>query len=183
MKDRNVVFVIFIVIATTLFSGCFEEDQPNQNKKTETVSLKDLGLKTEDLPSGYMQYYTGFSYLSEFSNSSSESLVTWFINGSISNLTESGLITCELNKFNISSDAGQQFKKTIDYLISDRNFSIINGSINRIGDESKGLEKEGFTDILAFRISNIIVVISSPDYSITFNLAKIVEQRIKNSNN
>ncbi len=181
MKEKKIIFVIFIVITTILLSGCFEENQSNQNKKIETVSLKDLGLRTEDLPTGYIQYYIGDSYLSEFSNQSSESLVKWFINTSNSNLTPGSLITCELNKFNSTIDASQRLKDTIDFLISDRNFSIINGSINRFGNESKSLEKDGFTDLLVFRISNIIVVMSSPDYSFTIDLAKIIEQRIKNS--
>lgn len=180
MKEQKIIFVIFILFASILLSGCFEEEQSNQKK--ETTPLKDLGLRIEDLPGDYFQYYAGAQYLSEFSNQSIESIVTWFINGSISNLTESGLISCELNRFNKTSDASQQFEHTIDLLISFKNFSIINGSINRIGDESKDLEKKGFTDLLAFRISNIIVVLSTPDYSFSYDLAKIVEQRIKSSN-
>ncbi len=178
MKKQKVIFVISLVIIAVGLSGCFEENKSNQNKKFETVPLKDLGLKIGDLPSDYMQYYTGKRYLSVFSNQSSESIVTWFSKGNISNLKDSELVTCELNKFDTASDANQRYKITIDFLLSDQNYSIINESINRIGDESKDLSKEGFTDLLTFRISNIIVVMSSYNYSFTFNLAKIVEQRI-----
>ena len=141
-----------------------------------------MGLKIEDLPSDYIQYYTGKKYLSVFSNQSSESLVTWFSKGNISSLKESELVSCELNKFNSTNNAIQRFNETIDILISIGNFSIINESINIIGDESKSLEKKGYTDLLAFRIKNIIVVMSSPEYSLTLELAKIVEQRIKKNN-
>ena len=91
-------------------------------------------------------------------------------------------LSCELNKFNSTNNAIQRFNETIDILISIGNFSIINESINIIGDESKSLEKKGYTDLLAFRIKNIIVVMSSPEYSLTLELAKIVEQRIKKNN-
>lgn len=182
MKEQKIIFVVFIIFASILLSGCFEEDPSNQNKKNTTISLRDLGLKTEELPSGYIHYYTGTNYLSGFSNQSEESIQSWFTNGSISNLTESGLISCELNKFNSTNNAIQRFKDTIDILISIGNFSIINESINIFGDESKSLEKKGFTDLLVFRIKKIIVVMSSPEYSLTIDLAKIVEQRIKNSN-
>jgi hypothetical protein len=180
MKEQKIIFVVLIVFTSLIFSGCFEEDQSNQKK--ETIPLKDLGLKVEDLPVGYIHYYTGTQYLSEFSNQSVESIQSWFTNGSISNLTDSGLISCELNKFNETKNAIQCFEETINILISIGNFSIINESINIFGDESKSLEKKGFTDLLVFRIKNIIVVLSAPEYSLTLDLAKIVEQRIKNSN-
>ena len=104
MKKQKVIFVISTVIIAVGLSGCFEEDKSNQ-KKIETVALKDLGLKIEDLPSDYIKYYSGIKYLSVFSNQSSESLVTWFSKGNISNLKESELVSCELNKFDSESDA------------------------------------------------------------------------------
>jgi hypothetical protein len=178
MKIKNILFTGIIVIAITLFSGCFQESNKNQ-KEPETVALKDLCISVENLPEDYIQYYSGYLYLSEFSNQSNDAIVKWFTRGTFTNLKDSDLITCEINSFNTTDDAIQIYTKTIDYFITERNFTIINGSVNRIGDESKDLQKEGFTDLLTFRLSNYIIVMSSEDYSYTYELAKIVEQKIK----
>jgi hypothetical protein len=178
MKIKKILFIAFIVIATSLFSGCLVQNKPEQ--KPKEITINDLCINVDDLSEKYIQYYSGFLYLSEFSNQANESIVKWFTRGYPSNLTESGLITCEINRFNNTDDAILIYKQTNDFLISERNFTIINDSINMIGDESKDLEKKGFTDLLTFRLSNYIVVMSTEDYSYTFELAKIVEQRIKN---
>jgi len=178
MKIKMSFFVVFIVISTIVFTGCFEQEGKKQEEPA-IVALKDLCINVDDLPDDYTQYYSGYLYLSEFSNQSNDAIVKWFTRGTFTNLKDSDLITCEINKFNTIDDAIQIYTNTIDYFLSERNFSIINGSINRIGDESKDLEKQGFTDLLTYRFSNYIVVMSSEDYSYTYELAKIVEQRIK----
>ena len=181
MNKSKIIFVTFLLAGILFSTGCFEKDSGGQSNKPNEISLGDLIITIDDLPKNYTQYYSGNKYLSEFSNNSSESLVKWFTDGLVPDLKNNDLITCELNRFNSTDDAKNRYDETIEYFINERNFTIITGSINRIGDESKDLEKEGFTDLLTFRLSDIIVVISSKNYTYTYELAKIVEQRINDS--
>ena len=178
MKIKKILLVAFILTVASVLSGCLAQNEPV--KKPETVTLSDLCINVDDLEDDYIQYYSGYLYLSQFSTQSNESIVKWFTRGYPTDLKESGLITCEINRFSFTEEAIEIYQQTNDYFISERNFTIINDSVNRLGDESKDLEKEGFTDLLTFRLSNYIVVMSSDNYSYTFELAKIVEKRIKN---
>ena len=181
MNKLKAIFVTFLMFMILFSIGCFEEEKRSESKKNDEVTLSDLMITIDDLPNNYTQYFSGKKYLSEFSNRSSESLVKWFTDGIVPDLKTNDLITCELNKFNTSEDAIDRYERTIQYFINERNFSVISDSINRIGDESKDLEKEGFTDLLTYRLSNFIVVMSSKNYTFTYELAKIVEQKINDS--
>lgn len=162
-------------------SGCNEQNK-QQIEKLVSVSISTLLLTIEDLPDGYSEYYNGTEYTSEFSSGpTTESFAIWFSKGNISNQSECDLVTCELNKFNSINDANEMYDNTIAYMKLVGDFKTVDGSINILGYESEALTKPGYTDIISFRISNVIVVMGSTNYSSTIGLARIVEQRIYDS--
>lgn len=183
---RELSGIIIVVLSLGIaFSGCFGENNQKQinqqNEELITASILNLLLTIEDLPEGYSENYSGIEYTSEFSSGSNETFTIWFSKGNISNPDEYDLITCELNKFNSIEEAEIAYSTIIEYMMTIGNFEVIDGSIDVIGRESKAITKNGYNDFLTFRISNVIGVMSSTNYSFTIDLAKIVEQRIYNS--
>ncbi|MCK4901936.1 MAG: hypothetical protein KAS76_01150 [Thermoplasmatales archaeon] len=189
MKKKLLVFALIFLLLVIAFSGCLEENKSkqseNQIEELITASILILLLTVEDLPEGYSVNYSGTEYISEFSSfppdEPIESFTIWFSKGSISNPDDFGFISCELNKFNSIEEAEIAFNTTIEYMIVVGSFEVIDGSINVIGTESKAITSPGYDHVVCFRISNIIVVMSSTDYSFTIDLAEIVEQRIYDS--
>lgn len=181
MEKKLLTIGIIFLLLTVGLSGCSEENKSKQIEELITASILTLLLTIEDLPEGYSVNYSGTEYTSEFSSSSNETFTIWFSKGSISNPDEFGFITCELNKFNSIQEAETVFSNTIEYMMIVGGFEVIDGSINVIGTESKAITKPGYDHIFSFRISNIIGVLSSTDYSFTVDLAEIVEQRIYDS--
>jgi len=184
MKGVLVYIIIFVLFLGIAFSGCFDENNQKQinyqNEDLITESIFNFFLTIEDLPEGYSVNYSG-TETSEFSSGSNETFTNWFSKGNISNPDEYDLITCELNKFNSIEEAEITYSTILEYMMTIGNFEVIDESIDVIGRESKAITKDGYNDILTFRISNVIGVMSSTNMSFTIDLAKIVEQRIYNS--
>ena len=185
MNKNLIIFgIIFLLICVGL-TGCFEENNQKQiNQQSEepiTASIQNLLLTIEDLPVDYSENYSGSEYTSEFSSGSNETFTIWFSKGNISNPDEYDIITCELNKFYSIEKAEIVYSTILEYMMTIGNFEVIDGSIDVIGRESKAITKNGYNDILTFRISNVIGVMSSTNYSFTIDLVKIVEKRIYDS--
>jgi len=160
MKRELSGIIIVVLLLVIAFSGCLGENNEKQinqqNEELITASVLNLLLTTEDLPEEYSENYSGIEYTSEFSSGSNETFTIWFSKGNISNPDEYDIITCELNKFNSIEKAEIAYSTILEYMITIGNFEIINGSIDAIGGESKAITKNGYNDILTFRISNVI---------------------------
>ena len=146
-----------------------------------TAPLSSLLLTVDDLPEDYSVSYSGTGDGSQFSSDSNETFTILFSKENISNPNELGFITFELNKFDSIEETETVFSNVIEYMMFIGGFEVIDESINLIGTESKAITNPGHDHIFSFRISNIICVMSSTDYSLTVDLAKIVEQRIYDS--
>jgi hypothetical protein len=190
MKKKLLIISIIILFLSANFCGCIEENEQKQNNNTKgliTTSIIDLLITIEDLPEGFIEKYSGEQYTSEFSrypeNKPIEYFAIGFTKGNTSNESGYEIITCELNRFSSIEDAEKAYSPTIEYIITEGNFEVIDGSINIIRNESNGITRDGFSEFLSFRILNVIGLVSSKDFSYTYDLAEIVEQRILDSIN
>lgn len=187
MKRKKLTISIFILMLCATFSGCVENNNQKQNGALITDTVANFKITIEDLPEGYIKKYEGEDFTSQFSRHPEEkpieALKIEFSKGNSSNQDEYDYITCELNKFDSIENAEIAFTSTLDYIIITGNFEVINETINIIGNESKAITKEEYYDFLAFRIFNIICLISSKDFTFTFELAEIIEERIYDSIN
>lgn len=190
MKRKLLIITIIVIVLGIILSGCFEDNnqkQDNQNKGLVTESVLNLLLTIEDLPENCSEQYKGKDYTSEFSRYPQYKPIEYykieFSKGNISNQDEYEIITCELNKFDSIEKAEIAYNTTIEYIITTGNYEVVEESINIIGNESKALTKEGYREVLTFRILNVIGVMSSKNLSFTIELAQIVEQRILDSIN
>ena len=184
MKGKLLSVLFVVILLAIVFSGCFEENNKQtekQSSKLVTSPLRTLALTIDDLQQDYSEYYNGSEYASEFSGNANETFVIWFSRGDTSNPEEYDLVTCELNKFDSINESESAYETVINYMMQIGGFQDVDSSIDIIGEKSKALTKSGYPDIFSFRISNIICVMSSTDYSTTIDLANIVEQRIYNS--
>jgi hypothetical protein len=185
MKKKILIISIIILTLCVTFSGCVENNNQKQNGTLITDTVANFKITDEDLPEGYIKKYEGEDFTSQFSHYPEEkpieALKIEFSKGNASNQDEYDYITCELDKFNSIENAEIAFTSTLDYIITTGNFEVINETINIIGNESKAITKEDYYDFLAFRILNVIILISSKDFSFTFELARIIEERIYDS--
>jgi hypothetical protein len=154
-----------------------------------TTSIIDYLITIEDLPGGFKEFYFGSDKqaTSEFSRYPEDKPVEFysikFSKGNSSNESGYEIIECELNRFSSIEDAENAYTPTIEYLISEGEFDVIEGLVNVIGNESKGITREGYPKFLSFRIYNVIGLISSNTYTTTLELSEIVEERILDSIN
>jgi len=190
MKRKIIFLSIIVILISTSFSGCLENNNQNQNNKGMiTTSIIEYLLTIDDLPKGFKELYNGSDrqVTSEFSRYPVDKPVEFysrgFSKGNSSNESGYEIITCELNKFSSIEDAENAYTPTIEYLISEGFFDVIDGSINVIGNESKGITREGYSKFLSFRIYNVIGLLSSNTYTTTLELSQIVEERILDSIN
>jgi len=190
MKRKIILLSIIIILISTSFSGCLENNNNEQNNKGMiTTSIIEYLLSINDLPEGFKEMYNGSDrqVTSEFSRYPEDKPVEFysrgFSRGNSSNESGYEIITCELNRFSSIEDAINAFNTTIDYIIAQGNFEIIDGSVDVIGNESKGITKEGYSRFLSFRILNVIGLVSSNTFSTTLELSEIIEERILGSIN
>jgi hypothetical protein len=187
MKIKLLVTLIIVLLISVTISGCIEEKI--QNKGLITSSIKDFLLELDDLPDGFKKMYGGTDKqtTSEFSRYPEKKPVEYYAKGfsigNMSNETGYQVVTCELNRFKSIEDAEAAFDPTIDYIITQGLFDIINDSIDIIGNESKGITKRGYNLFLIFRILNVIGLVSTENFAYTIELSEIVESRILESLN
>jgi hypothetical protein len=185
------IIPIILILLIISFSGCIEENNQNnsQTKGIITSSIKNLLLTIDDLPNGFKGLYQGNErqMTSEFSRYPEDKPVEYYVigfsKGNSSNESGYEIITCELNRFSSIEDAKNAYSPTIEHIIDVGEFDVIDGSINVIGNESKGITKENYSDVLSFRILNVIGLIGSKDFTTTLELSEIVEERILDSIN
>lgn len=190
MKRKLLTITIIVILLGIFLSGCFEknnQNHENEKKGIVTESVVNLLLSIEDLPENCSLKYKGMEYTSEFSRYPEHKPIQYykieFSKGNISDPDDYELILCELNKFDSIEKAEIGYNTTLEYIITTGNFDVMEESINIIGNESKALTKENYREVLTFRISNVIGVMSSNSLSYTIELAQIVEQRIYDSIN
>ena len=187
MKQKIIIISIIALLIGVSFSGCVEENNNKNTKGIITTSILDLLLKVEDLPEGFTEKYLESEHTSQFSrlpeDKPVESYSIGFTIGNSSNESGYQLITCELNRFSSIEDAEKAFNPTLEHIITEGNFDVIDGSINIIGNESKGITRENYNRFLIFRILNVIGLVSSNDFELTIELAEIVEQRLRENIN
>ena len=190
MKRKIIFLSIIVILISTSFTGCLENNNQKQNNNgIITSSIIDYFITIEDLPEGFKELYFGSDRqaTSEFSRYPEDKPVEFysikFSKGNSSNESGYEIITCELNRFASIDEAENAYTPTIEYIISEGEFDIINGSVNVIGNESKGITREGYSSILSFRIFNVIGLVSSNSYTTTLELSEIVEDRILESIN
>lgn len=200
MKKKLLSVLVAFLLLIIVFSGCSEK------KETAIYSLKSLGLKLDDLPSGYIKW-------SEESNYSKYSLedtiagikpsefyfATFAFNETEINTTYPA-IALSIFRFPTSNNA-----KLVMHNLSEEMVNSLNVSLNRttpqnipqFGDESiyelfQGNigEYYGYQNatwsIMYFRIENIAVSLLleglmnwNIDYvELTFNYTRIIESRI-----
>ena len=106
MKRKLLIITIIIIILGTFLSGCFEENNQNQDNENQglvTESILNLLLSIEDLPENCSVQYKGKEYTSEFSRYPEYKPIQFykieFSKGNISDPDDYELILCELNKF------------------------------------------------------------------------------------
>ena len=186
MKRKILAITIIFIFLGITFTGCTENNNQNQNnnKGIITTSIIDFMVTIDDLPSGFKEFYNGSDRqaTSEFSRYPDDKPVEFFARkfskGNSSNETDYELITCELNRFETIQDAENAYSPTIEYIITEGNFDVIDGSVNIIGNESKGITKEGIGKLLSFRIYNVIGLVSSYDFTRTLDLSEIIEESL-----
>jgi hypothetical protein len=192
MKRKILAISIIVILLVITFSGCTENNnhKNNNNKGMITTSIIEYIITLDDLPNGFKEFYNGTDeqVTSEFSRYPEvkplEFFARGFSKGNSSNETGYEIITCELNRFETIEDAENAFSPTIEYLITAGEFDVIDGSVNVIGNESKGITRENYQySFLAFRIYNVIGLVSSYSFARTLELSQIVEERILNSIN
>jgi hypothetical protein len=188
MNKKLLITSIIILLLSINLSGCIDsKNQKQNNKGMITTSIIEYLLTIEDLPEGFKELYNGSDrqVTSEFSRYPEDKPIEFYSRGfSIgNNSNESGyeIITCELNRFSSIEDAENAYTPTVEYLISEGDFEVIDGSVNVIGNESKGITREGYPKFLTFRILNVIGLVSSYSFTKTLELSEIVEERILDS--
>jgi len=185
MKRKIIFLSIIVILISISFSGCIEKNNQKQNNKDMiTTSIIDYILTIDDLPNGFKELYNGSDeqITSEFSRYPDDKPVEFysigFSKGTSSNESGYEIITCELNRFSSIEEAENAYTATMDYIIAQGNFDVIEGSVNVIGNESKGITREGYSKFLSFRILNVIGLVSSNTFSTTLELSEIVEERV-----
>ena len=190
MNKKLLAISIIIILIVITFSGCTENNNQNNNnnKGMLTTSIIDYLITLDDLPNGFKEFYNGTDkqVTSEFSRYPDDKPVEFFARGfskgNSSNETGYEIVTCELNRFETIEDAENAFSPTIEYLIVAGEFDVIEGSVNIIGNESKGITRDNYQySFLAFRIYNVIGLMSSYSFERTLELSQIVEERILES--
>ena len=152
--------------------------------KPITVPAESLVLNIDDLPEGYIICKNRSEEFGKIVEPI-ESYSVIYSNGNCSNFTE-GLFSVIL-KFDSSFDASIFYNETKSPIFVTESQKILNDSVNSIGDESfahyiMGQVLNDSQIFFWFRISNIVGLIKVPyDYSFTYELTEIVEQRIYDS--
>ena len=135
MKRKLLITSIIMLLLSVNLSGCIDENNQKQNNNnTEgliTTSIIDFLLTLEDLPEGFSEKYSGEQYTSEFSRFPQDKPIEYysigFSKGNSSNESGFEIITCELNRFSSIEDAENAYSPTIEYIITEGNFEVIDG--------------------------------------------------------
>ena len=149
--------------------------------KPITVPAESLVLNIDDLPEDYKICKNRSEEFGKIVDPI-ESYSVIYSKGNCSNYTE-GLFSVIL-KFDSSFDASIFYNETKFPVVITESQKILNDSVNSIGDESfahyiMGQVLNDSQIFFWFRISNIVGLIKVPyDYSFTYELTEIVEQRI-----
>ena len=153
--------------------------------KPITTPAESLVITIDDLPEGYKICANRTEEHGKIVDPI-ESYSVIYSKGNCSNASE-GLFSIII-KFDISFDASIFYNMTKFPVLEKEKHKIRNDSVNAIGDESFAHyttldQTQNDSQIyLWFRISNIVGLIKVPyDYSLAYELAEIVEQRIYNS--
>jgi hypothetical protein len=150
--------------------------------KPITIPAESLVISIDDLPEGYKICQNRSEEHGKIVDPI-ESYSIIYSEGNCSNASE-GLLSI-IFKFDSSFDASIFYNITKFPVLEKEKHKILNDSINAIGDESFAHyaaidQTQNDSQIyLWFRISNIVGLIKVPyDYSLAYELAELVEQRI-----
>lgn len=197
---RKLLCILAIFLSVVIYSGCLENVS---QKKTKSLSLKSLGLKLDDLPSGYIKQDENENYSSYLYNGTiygKRPLEFYFVSFASLQVVAPA-IALTMYRFNSSSDAELVMYNLSEQLassLSDRLNIITPQDVQKIGDDSiyelfEGNmgEHYGYLNatwsFICFRIENITVSLLLEGLTewnvnyveLTFNYAKIIENRIK----
>jgi len=142
MKQKLILLSVIVILISISFCGCLENNNQKQNNKgIITTSITEYLITIEDLPEGFKELYNGSDrqVTSEFSRYPEDKPVEFysrgFSKGNSSNESGYEIITCELNRFSSIEDAENAYTPTIEYIINEGEFDVIDGSVNVIGNE------------------------------------------------
>jgi len=185
MKKKKSIQTIFVAIIITLalvFGVILSE-------KHVTASLDTLNLTFDDIPDGYQDSPSGIMGMAEDLGSIESSYMHFAKGANFSDPMNLSYIHCKLLKYSNVERAKLNYNEKEFRISKYGDHDLINESVNVVGDESIAGYFTSYmynsTISFSFRILNVLVEIRiiNEDYSLAFDLAKIIENRINESLN
>lgn len=159
------------------------------SEKHVTASLDTLNLTYDDIPDGYQDPPSGLISLTKDSGLIESSYASFAKGVNFSDPMNLSYIHCKLSKYSSIGNSKLNYKEKELRISNYEDYDLINESVNVVGAESIAGYFTSYmynsTISFSFRILNVLVEIRviNEDYSLAFDLAEIVENRIYESIN